>query len=144
MAWVLVSSCVTARAQATAAGCDLHIHVDGLRNTRGVVGTLLFVAPKGWPDDVNKSYRHEAGQIDAASKSATITCTQLPPGNYSIVALHDENRNMKLDRNFLGIPKEGFGFANNPKVVFGPPSFAQAIVTVACPATDTTIHIQYK
>lgn len=129
---------------ADGAGCALEIHVDGLRNARGVVGTLLFTTGQGWPDDVSKSYRHKAGQIDAAAKSAVITYERLAPGNYGIVALHDENSNMKLDRNFLGIPKEGFGFANNPKVGFGPPSFAQATIAVTCPATHTAIHIQYK
>jgi uncharacterized protein (DUF2141 family) len=28
---------------------------------------------------------------------------------------HDENVNLELDRNFLGIPREIYGFSNNPK-----------------------------
>jgi uncharacterized protein (DUF2141 family) len=35
------------------------------------------------------------------------------PGNYAIAILDDENSNGELDRNFLGIPVEGFGFSNN-------------------------------
>jgi len=27
----------------------------------------------------------------------------------------------------MGIPKEGFGFSNNPKMTFGPPSFEKTI-----------------
>jgi len=30
-------------------------------------------------------------------------------GSYAIVAIHDENANGKLDKNVLGVPKEGYG-----------------------------------
>lgn len=65
-------------------------------------------------------------------------------GDYGIVVLHDENKNMKLDKNMFGWPKEGFGFANNPHVGIGPPSFRQAVLHVACPVTEATVRIQYK
>ena len=38
----------------------------------------------------------------------------------------DANENEKLDTNFLGIPKEQFGFSNDAKGSFGPPSFESA------------------
>jgi uncharacterized protein (DUF2141 family) len=38
----------------------------------------------------------------------------------------DSNKNEKLDTNFFGIPKEQFGFSNNAKGRFGPPSFESA------------------
>ena len=37
----------------------------------------------------------------------------------------DENNNGILDKNFLGIPKEGYGFSTNP-FVFGTPDFDDA------------------
>ena len=69
---------------------------------------------------------------------------KLLPGDYGVVAIHDENKNQKLDRNFAGIPKEGFGFANNPRVRFSAPPFSAAIVHVTCPVTETNIRIIYK
>jgi len=36
----------------------------------------------------------------------------LDTGIYGISVLDDENDNNKMDYNFLGIPKEGFGFSN--------------------------------
>jgi uncharacterized protein (DUF2141 family) len=38
-------------------------------------------------------------------------------------AHHDKNTNDKLDKNPLGIPNEPYGFSQNPKRGFGPPSF---------------------
>jgi len=35
----------------------------------------------------------------------------LRPNGYRIVALHDENKNMKLDKNILGWPKKVSAFA---------------------------------
>ncbi len=75
---------------------------------------------------------------------ATVLWENLPPGDYGVAAIHDENRNAKLDRNLIGIPKEGFGFGNNPHVGLSAPPFQSAIVHVGCPVTETTIHLQYR
>jgi uncharacterized protein (DUF2141 family) len=124
--------------------CALRVQVDGLRNAQGVVGILLFRSPDGWPEDVTKSVRHEASPIADGQRQATILIDRVAPGDYGIVALHDENENMKLDRNIFGFPKEGFGFANNPHVGLRPPAFQAAVLHVMCPETETEIHIVYK
>jgi uncharacterized protein (DUF2141 family) len=126
------------------ATCTLRIHVDGFRNTRGNLGTIIFRSPDGWPEDKQKSFLHGPAPIDTKSRTAVAVWPGLAPGDYGVAAIHDENSNAKLDRNLIGIPKEGFGFANNPHVGFGPPPFEQAIVHVACPATEITIHLQYR
>ncbi len=127
-----------------APGCTLRIHVDGLRNTKGVVGVLLFHSSDGWPENVAKSVRHEAAPIAEGQTQATVAINGLAAGDYGVVVLHDENKNMKLDRNLFGFPKEGFGFANNPRVRLGPPTFQAAVLPVVCPSTSTEIHITYK
>jgi uncharacterized protein (DUF2141 family) len=125
-------------------GCTLRIHVDGFRNTRGNLGTILFRSPGGWPEDKARSFRAGPAPIETATRTATGVWPGLPPGDYAVAAIHDENSNAKLDRNFLGVPKEGFGFANNPHVGLSAPPFRAALVHVACPITDITIHLQYK
>jgi uncharacterized protein (DUF2141 family) len=132
-----------ARAAADSHTCTLRIHVDGFRNTRGNLGTAVFASADGWPEDMSKSYRYGPAPIDTSNRTA-VADWQLPPGTYGLVAIHDENGNARLDRNFLGIPKEGFGFANNPRVIIGPAPFRVALVHVTCPATDITIHLIYK
>lgn len=131
-------------AQSSGHGCELRIRVDGFRNTKGNLGTVIFASPAGWPEDLSKSFRHGPAPIDPATRTATALWSDLPAGNYAIAAIHDENSNHKLDRNFLGIPKEGFGFANNPHVSLSAPGFTQAEIHVGCPVTDVTIHLQYK
>lgn len=134
----------TAERPASAPSCVLRVHVDGLRNSYGVVGVSVFRSSDGWPEDVAKSVSHEASPIAEGQRQTTVVVDGLTTGDYGVVALHDENKNMKLDRNLFGFPKEGFGFANNPHVGLGPPAFREAVLHVACPVTETVIHIQYK
>jgi len=125
-------------------GCTLRIHVNGFRNIRGNLGTILFTSPNGWPEDKGRAFRAGPAPIDMATRTAIAIWPGLQPGDYAVAAIHDENSNARLDRNFLGVPKEGFGFANNPHVGLSAPPFRAAVVHVACPATDITIHLQYK
>jgi len=129
---------------ANTTGCTLRLHVDGLRNSTGVVGSIIFKSRDGWPEDKDKSFRHGPTPIASGERQATVVWEHLPAGDYGVAVIHDENRNAKLDRNFIGIPREGFGFANNPHVGLSAPPFESAIVHVRCPSTETTIHLQYK
>jgi len=53
------------------------------------------------------------------------------PAEVAVAAFQDANENETLDKNSLGIPTERYGFSNNPKRGFGPPSFHQAKFTLS-------------
>ena len=129
-------------APAPNANCSVIIHVTGFRNAKGKLGAELFNASAGWPEDVDKSFRHDSFPIEG--DHATAHFDNVPAGKYSVVVLHDENENKKLDRNLLLVPKEGFGFANNPRVLLQAPPFEKASVPVTCPSTTTSIRLIYK
>jgi uncharacterized protein (DUF2141 family) len=121
--------------------CTLRVHVTGFRDNRGTAGGVVFSSAAGWPDDRTKAIVQ--GGFPIANKQAQ-EIFQVPPGRYGVVVIHDENSNMKLDRNFFGVPKEGFGFSNNPRVVVSAPSFQAASVAVRCPSTQVDIRLIYK
>ena len=54
-----------------------------------------------------------------------ITFTNVAPGEYAILTLHDENNNKKMDFTPNRMPKEDYGLSNNP-MSFGPPQFSEA------------------
>ena len=135
-----ISTCALCQSP-SAQTCKLVVHIDGFRNEKGNAGITVFTSPDGWPENNDKAFMH-AGHPFTGDK-ATIEL-QLPAGRYAIAVIHDENSNHKLDRNMIGVPKEGFGFANNPKVAFSAPSFDKAAMQVTCPVTETTIHLIYK
>jgi uncharacterized protein (DUF2141 family) len=126
----------------SSSNCTLVIHATGFRNQKGVAGGTVFTSPNGWPEDNDKSYAH--GQFPITGDHATLTFGHLPPGRYAVAVLHDENMNHKLDRNFLHVPKEGFGFANNPRVGLSAPKWEDAAVNVTCPVTEINIRLIYK
>lgn len=138
----LPSASLWASPAASEGKCSLIIHVTGFRNTKGLLGAELFTSSAGWPEDVSKSFRHDHFPIEG--DRATARFDHIPPGGYAVVVLHDENENQKLDRNFLLVPKEGFGFANNPHVLLVAPSIEKATIPVTCPSTTTEIHLIYK
>jgi uncharacterized protein (DUF2141 family) len=122
--------------------CSVIIHVKGFRNNKGLLGAELFTSSAGWPEDVDKSFRHAHFPIEG--DHATARFDHIPAGRYAVVVLHDENENQKLDRNLLLVPKEGFGFANNPHVLLVAPPIEKATIPVTCPSTTTEIHLIYK
>lgn len=127
---------------AASEGCSLIIHVTGFRNTKGLLGAELFTSPAGWPENVDKSFRHAHFPIEGDHGTARFD--HIPAGKYGVVILHDENENQKLDRNLFLVPKEGFGFANNPRVLLVAPSIEKATIPVTCPTTTTEIRLIYK
>jgi uncharacterized protein (DUF2141 family) len=121
--------------------CTLRIHVTGFRNNQGDAGGTVFASADGWPEQNSKSVVHGPFPIVNGEANEEF---HLPAGKYAVAVIHDENRNHKLDRNFLGVPKEGFGFANNPRVLLSAPSFEAATTQVSCPVTQIEIRLIYK
>ena len=60
----------------------------------------------------------------------------LPYGEYAVTLFVDFNGNKKLDKNFLGIPKEQYGFSNNVMGRMSAPTFDQAKFAIAGPTTQ--------
>ena len=105
-------------------GFDLTLEVDGVRSGKGVVGVLVFRSAKGWPEDTSRAFR--SVDVPARKSSTVVSVTNLPPGTYAVVVLHDENANMKLDRDWMGVPKEQWGMSRNPHAQFAAPEFDRA------------------
>ena len=82
-----------------------------------------------------------AKQIKATGvETISLKFEDLKPGKYAVMVMHDENDNGKLDSNILGIPKEGYGFSNNPNVMRRP-TFEEAMIEVEAADKAITINI---
>lgn len=51
---------------------------------------------------------------------------ELPPGDYAVMAYHDKDTDQRLDTLPIGLPTEPYGFSNNSRGMFGPPSWKAA------------------
>ena len=71
------------------------------------------------------------GVIEEVGTGTATYKFELPNGTYAIGIFVDANYNNEMDRNFFGVPKEQYGFSNDAKGSFGPPSFKDASFTVS-------------
>jgi uncharacterized protein (DUF2141 family) len=111
------------------------------RNDEGQALVALFDSADGYP---TKSGKARAARIASISnKKAVARFPGLKPGEYAVAVIHDENKNGKLDTNWIGIPKEGLGASNNAKGRMGPPKFKDAKLRVQSGTLTIGIDIQY-
>ena len=121
----------------------LTVHVIGARNTKGKVRAALFRSAEGFPNDASRAIRTQAADIDPQTSSAQIVFKELPEGVCAVSVFHDENMNQKLDKNFVGVPKEGYGASNNPKKKMGPPSFEETKFQLSGTLQSLEIKLMY-
>lgn len=99
---------------------SLDVEVTGLRSAKGLIQLCISPAAEAFPD-----CRKGGIKRTFAATSPRIRFEGLAPGTYAVAVIHDANGNARLDT-MMGIPREGFGFSNNPAIGFGPPRFSAA------------------
>lgn len=128
---------------AQSSSCDgIHINILNIRNSNGSIACALFDSPDGFP----VKFLYSATNIMVIKiRDAQARCDFLyiPPGRYALAVIHDENMDGKLDTNWLGIPKEGYGFSNKANALLGPPSFAAASFPYDGENMEMTIRLNY-
>ena len=125
---------------AAAAPGSLDAGVQGFRSQKGQVMACLTTHPEHFPNCQDDP--HARRMTVPTRLAASLNFEGLPSGTYALALIHDENGNGKLDT-MLGIPREGFGFSNNPAIRFGAPSFKSAGVAIVSGQVDETVKIKY-
>jgi uncharacterized protein (DUF2141 family) len=113
--------------------------ISNLKNDKGVCRICLF--------NNAASFKGESGQpfacasVTVKNKKAQAVFQSVPAGNYALFVFHDENSNNEIDKNFLGIPKEGYGASENKLPFAGAPTFNDNMFTVE---NNNTIKLAVK
>jgi uncharacterized protein (DUF2141 family) len=128
---------------AQSGSATLTVRVTGARNSKGRIALALFQSGVGFPGDNSKAIRTHQAEIDAQTRSAQFVLKGIPYGVYAVSVFHDENMNGKLDKNFVGAPKEGYSASNNPRKRMGPPPFDEAKFPVNQPEQSIEIKLIY-
>jgi uncharacterized protein (DUF2141 family) len=135
IAVVLVSA---AGAESTALGSVTVVPV-GLENSRGSLLAQLSNSSEVF-EGQGEAFR--SADVKLVDEQVVVVFENVPYGDYALKVFHDENDNQKLDTNFVGMPKEKFGFSNDAMGRFGPPSFEQARFRLE--ESATTLRIEMK
>jgi uncharacterized protein (DUF2141 family) len=117
------------------------VNITGITHTGGTVGVYLFNSKQGFPGKQERALFSQ--QKNYSGTTERVVFENIPSGTYAISVIHDENGNGKLDRNFIGIPREGVGVSNNPKVGMGGPKYDQCSFTLGKEQLEMTIAMKY-
>jgi uncharacterized protein (DUF2141 family) len=135
------ATAIGARAQDAGASNSITFVVLGLHSNEGEVDCALFGSAEGFPGDSGKAIKTTKSKIE--NGQGVCTFSGVAPGDYAGSVFHDENGNGKLDRNFMGMPKEGVGASNDAAGSFGPPKFDDARFSYKGGPQSLTIHVRY-
>ena len=134
----------SAPAQETCTGTPspvrLYVNVENVRSSQGLIAVPLYA------DDSRRFLARRGslyvGRVPARA-GTTRVCIHLPrTGVWGLAVYHDVNANRSFNRTSLGLPAEPYGFSNNPRVLFGLPSFRSVRLNV--PRTNMQTRIRLR
>ena len=97
------------------------VQVENFKNNEGVCQACIF-------QNASAFEQMKAMQCITAlikDKRSLLIFSGVPNGSYAIFVFHDRNNNQKMDKNFLGIPKEGYGASSNKLPFASAPKFSE-------------------
>ena len=116
--------------------------IANFESTKGVCRACLFSTAASFNGEGGEPFK--CVQVAVTGKTVQVVFEDIPAGTYALFVLHDANNNKKMDKNFLGIPKEGYGASKNKLPFAAAPSFHDNRFVVAPNATvRLTVKLRY-
>ena len=120
-------------------GARLVLDLHGIRNANGLVRIAIFDRAGEFPE--GEEIRKIA--VPATPGSLQVVTDGLAPGRYAIAFFHDADGDDRFRTNFLGLPREGFGFSRDPVVFLSAPDFEDAAISLEGPETTVSATMKY-
>jgi len=98
----------------------LTVVIKNIDKAQGKIEMGLYDSSKYWLDDDGQYFEDIIECTNAPTLTVTIPNVEF--GTYAFSLYHDENNNGKMDFR-TWIPKEPYGFSNNPRAKWSKPSF---------------------
>jgi uncharacterized protein (DUF2141 family) len=139
-------------AASAAQSSELRVTVTGVRSESGELLIGLYNTAKGFEGAIANAEtsgimadrnRLVGVAMRAKSGAQQAVFTQLPPGRYAVIVVHDENDDGRLDANAMGVPTEGYGFSKDARGFLSAPSFDAAAVTVGEADSSIVLSLTY-
>lgn len=114
----------------------LLIAVSGVKAGEGSIRVALFDSADEFPD----GEYYKGSVVPADTATVQVELADVAPGSYAVSLYQDVNGNLKIDKNFIGIPKEPYGFSGSWKS--GGASFKEALIYVKAGGSEISIHMK--
>lgn len=114
----------------TADAATLVLRIEGVKSTDGQLMVAVFQGADGFPSAAEKA--HTRLLAKPVAPATTVEIPDLPPGEYAVCVIHDENGNGALDvGRVIPMPAEPLGSSRDAKARFGPPKYVDAAFVVS-------------
>ncbi|MDI9257912.1 DUF2141 domain-containing protein [Flavobacterium sedimenticola] len=117
------------------------VKIDNLENKKGILYIGWYNQSSSFRINDKAIYKQKVSVNN--QKELSVIFNDIPKGKYAVAVFLDENNNYKLDKNFLGIPKEKYGFSNNVLPSLRPATFDESAFELNGKET-TIINITLK
>ena len=114
------------------------VEVSNFKSTKGVTRICLYNNATAFNGEGQPVQCFAAA---VKNNKATAVFENVPAGTYAVSLFHDVNNNNKMDVNFVGIPKEGYGASKNKLPFASAPTFADNKFDVGA---NNTINIEIR
>lgn len=114
-------------------------NITGLKSDKGVCRACLFTNEESFKGGAEQPY--QCGIVTIKNNTAQATFNNIAAGSYALFVFHDVNNNNKMDKNFFGIPKEGYGASRNKLPFAAAPNFNDNKFSVE---NKTIVRLQVK
>jgi len=142
LAGLILMSLVGTDGSAQPSQPGIHVEILEIRNSIGAVACALFEGPEGFPTGYLR-FATNIMMVKVRATKATCDFENIASGTYALAVIHDENLDGELQTNWMGVPKEGYGFSNDAKGSLGAPSFEAASFSYNGQSLKMTIALQY-
>jgi len=114
--------------QAVLLGCLSMLSAFGQQPSKGTIKVTIEGCQERKGQLIASIYNSEANYMKQPYRTVNIAVEpgeelvlsfqDIPHGEYALAVFHDKNSNNELDKNWMGIPKEDYGFSNNVRPTF--------------------------
>jgi len=108
----------------------IDLTVTNLESNSGQVILGIYKDQETWNKETPYTVKNFPKGTNVWAGTLKVTFT-LPPGTYGLSMLDDSNTDDKMNYNWMGLPKEGFGFSNIYHTGWSKPKFSDFSVTLA-------------
>ena len=101
---------------------SLDIQIENIRSSKGTISLAFFGDSASYHE--KKPFMVKKINKESMVNGCLSVCMEMDPGRYGIALMDDENNDDQMEFNFLGIPREGFGFSDFNSRGFRRPVFS--------------------
>lgn len=105
----------------------------------GTVRAMVFTDAEGF---TGQTHPLAALSVVPRNGRVRVSIADLPPGPYAVAAYQDVNGNQQLDRNWLGVPSEPYGFSHDARPGLAAVEFGEAVVQMSAAGVVVPIRLQ--